>query len=333
MDLPAAIYALRWFIRDTFRQAWDSRLSWFLLGVSGIFIFVCFSVSVRGGIPLQVNGEQVDFLPREDPLADVARTSTKGVSVVEGDLTLFFGMIRVPLGRDAADAVRYLQLLLVGGVADTLGILLALIWTAGFLPTFLDPSTAVVLLARPVPRWTLLVGKYLGVLAFVAFQATVFVGGTWIALALRTGYTDLVYLQAIPLLLIHFSIFFSVSVLLAVCTRSTIACVLGSLLFWFVCWGINYGRHLALLLPETSGIASTFVALVDATYWIFPKPADLGMVLFDALGAGQSFSRLDVFDSIQKIGAFAPFLSVLTSLVFAVATLAAASWEFARTDY
>jgi ABC-type transport system involved in multi-copper enzyme maturation permease subunit len=333
MDLPATIYAVRWFIRDTFRQAWASRLSWFLLGVSAIFIFVCFSVGVSGGVELQRDGAQVDFLPREDPLANVARTSTKGVTVLDGDLTILFGLIRVPLGRDAGDAVRYLQLLLAGGVADTLGILLALIWTAGFLPTFLDPSTAVVLLARPVPRWTLLAGKYLGVLAFVGFQASVFVGGTWFALAVRTGYSDMAYLQTIPLLLLHFSIFFSVSLLLAVLTRSTITCVLGSLLFWFLCWGINYGRHLALLLPESSGIASTFVALVDATYWILPKPADLGIVLFDALGAGKSFSRLDVFEAIQKQGAFAPFLSVLTSLLFAVAMLAAASWEFARTDY
>src|SRR5262249_23044651 len=147
----------------------------------------------------------------------------------------------------------FLQLLLAGGVADAAGLLLALVWTAGFLPTFLEPASASVLLAKPVPRWSLLAGKYLGVLAFVAFQATVFVGGTWLALAARTGIWDATYLLCIPVLLLHFAIFYSVSALIAVCTRSTVACVLGSVLFWFVCWGMNYGRHAALATPEMGG--------------------------------------------------------------------------------
>src|SRR5579884_1271747 len=153
MDLPAIVYALRWFIRDTFRQARASRLSGFMLGVSAIFIVVCLSVGVSGGIALEHDGEQVNFLPRHDPLADVARNSPKGVEVISGDLTIFFGVIRVPLGRDAHDAVRFLQLLLAGGVADALGVLLALVWTAGFLPVFLESDSVAVLLAKPVPRW------------------------------------------------------------------------------------------------------------------------------------------------------------------------------------
>ena len=35
-------------------------------------------------------------------------------------------------------AVHLLELILAGGVADTLGLLLTLVWTAGFLPGFLD---------------------------------------------------------------------------------------------------------------------------------------------------------------------------------------------------
>ena len=59
-------------------------------------------------------------------------------------------------------------------MADAVGLLLALLWTASFLPTFLEPAAVAVLLAKPVPRWQLLVGKFAGVLAFVAFQAARF---------------------------------------------------------------------------------------------------------------------------------------------------------------
>ena len=55
-------------------------------------------------------------------------------------------------------------------MADTLGLMLTLIWTAGFLPSFLEGRNICVLLAKPAPRWVLLVGKYVGVLAFVLFQ-------------------------------------------------------------------------------------------------------------------------------------------------------------------
>lgn len=333
MDLPAVIYALRWFIRDTFRQASASRLSWFLLGVSAVVIGVCLSVGAKGDIALERDGERVDFLPSQDPLADVASESPKGVAVLSGELTLFFGAIRVPLGRDARDSVHFLQLLLAGGVADALGVLLALVWTAGFLPTFLESGSVAVLLAKPAPRWVLLLGKYLGVLSFVAFQTSVFIGGTWLALGLRTGIWDMAYLLCVPLLLLQFAVFFAVSALVAVCTRSTIACVFGSLLFWFVCWGMNYGRHVLVLLLDSGGVSSALVTMVNAGYWILPKPADLGMVLFDTLDAGNAFQRLPALQAIDAQGAYYPILSVLSCLAFTVLVLAAAAREFVASDY
>src|SRR5579885_2906678 len=242
MSLPNAICAIRWMARDTFRQAVASGVFWLTLAVSGVCVLFCLSVGVVGDRPLQRPDEPPEFLPRGDPASGKARAA--GVDVVGGDLTLAFGAVRLQLGRDAEDAVHFLQLFLAGGVADAVGLLLALVWTAGFLPGFLDPAAASVLMAKPVPRWSLLAGKYLGVLAFVAFQAVMFVGGTWLALAVRTGVWDLAYLWCVPLLLLHFDIFFSVSALLAVCTRSTVACVIGSLLFWLLCWGMNYGRHM-----------------------------------------------------------------------------------------
>jgi hypothetical protein len=333
MNLSAAIYAIRWLLRDTFRQAAASGLFGLMLGVSGLCILFCLSVGVAGDTPLRRPGETVEFLPAHDPQATPSRLANQGVTVVRGELTLGFGAVRVPLGRDGTDAVRFVQLLLAGGVADAAGLLLALVWTAGFLPTFLDPSAAAVLLAKPVPRWSLLVGKYLGVLAFVGFQAAVFVGGTWLALGLGTGIWDPLYLWCLPLLLVHFAIFFSFSTLLAVGTRSTVTCVIGSLLFWFLCWGMNYGRHAVVALPDLEGVSAALPALVEAGYWILPKPADMGMILFDALQADNYFSRITAFQLLRSRGAFLPELSLVTSLLFTAAVLAVAAWQFVTTDY
>jgi ABC-type transport system involved in multi-copper enzyme maturation permease subunit len=227
--------------------------------------------------------------------------------------------------------VHFLELILAAGVADTLGLLLALVWTAGFLPGFLEPRAVAVLLAKPVSRWALLGGKYLGVLAFVLAQATYFVVGTWLALALRTGIWDASYLMSVPLLLLHFAIFFSFSLLLAACTRSTVLCVFGSIAFWGICWGINYGRHAVVAAAQVApqaGFSWLLVQLVNLGYWLFPKPIDIGRLIFDALGAGANFRP-----GVEGLASVSLGLSVLTSLLFTGYVLFAAGRQWSQTDY
>ncbi len=321
-----------WLVRDTFRQSLASGIGWLLLGLSTLCILVCLSASVSGPARLGPAGQNPDFLPRFDSDAHNAhKLHQSGVTVADGSLRLAFGAIRVPVARDRRSAVHFLQLVLAGGVADTLGLLLTLVWTAGFLPGFLDPRAVSVLLAKPVSRGSLLLGKYAGVLVFVLAQAAYFVVGTWLALAVRTGVWDAVYLRAIPLLLLHFAIFFSFSLLLAVCTRSTVVCVFGSIAFWGICWAINFGRHAVMSVSDltTQGSFSLpLVWLADVCYWLFPKPVDLGKMVFDALGAGSCF-RSPLEGGLHiSLG-----LSVLTSLLFTAYVLFAATRQFARADY
>jgi ABC-type transport system involved in multi-copper enzyme maturation permease subunit len=227
-------------------------------------------------------------------------------------------------------------LVLAGGVADTLGLLLTLIWTAGFLPGFLDARSVSVLLAKPPSRWSLLLGKYLGVLTFVLFHSTIFVGGTWLALGLRTGVWDASYLFAVPLLLLHFAIFYSFSLMLAVASRSTVVCVFGSIAFWAMCWGMNYGRHAVMLAadvaPETE-LSSQIIGLANLAYWMLPKPYDLGVMLFDALGAANYFTQGLDGTTLVRTGFLSLPWSVLTSLAFTAVVLFASAREFAKADY
>lgn len=324
---------LRWLIRDTFRQSLTYGIFWILLSVSVISICICFSIRVERSTTADTAGQSREIVPAHKiGTPEAANIKKQGVEVMRGDLTMAFGMIRIPLARDDRHTIHFLQLLLAGGVADTLGLLLALIWTAGFLPSFLDPRSVSVLLAKPTPRWVLLCGKYVGVLVFVLCQAMIFVGGTWLAIGLRTGIWDAAYLLAIPLLLLHFAVFFSVSLLLAVCFRSTVVCVFGSILFWITAWGMNFGRH-ALAATSTDGrFSSSINWLVDFGYWVLPKPADFGMLLYDALGAKDYFGP--TFDMNVLAGhGFSFCLSVLTSLAFTGYILFASTRRFATTDY
>lgn len=333
-ELASSIVVLA---KDTFQQARSQGIFWVLLGITAICIALCLSVSVQGDAPLAAPGENLDFLPRNDVEAlDKKRMAESGVNVVTGELTLAFGAIRVPLARDARAAVHSIQFALANGVADTLGVLFALVWTAGFLPRFLDPHAISALLAKPTPRWCLLLGKYLGVLAFVLVQASLFVLGTWLALGWRTGIWDTPYLLSIPCLLLHFGIFFGFSALLAVCFRSTVVCVFGSIAFWGLCWTANYGRHAItaeVYRDSDSVFAGGLTSVLEAAYWILPKPADLGIILSQALDAGEHFVQPLAYIGVQSQGDFHPWLSVFASSAFAVFVLIAASRQFATTDY
>ncbi len=325
-----------WLAKDTFRQARASGILAVLLIVSALSIVVCLSISVNGPSSLAIGDDNPDFIPRHDPDAkDPQKLEQSGVIVADGSLTLLFGEIRVPLARDTRSAIHFVELLLAAGVADTLGLMLALIWTAGFLPGFLDPRSVSVLLAKPAPRWVLILGKYAGVLLFVLVNAAIFVTGTWAAIGLRTGVWDRAYLLAIPLLLLHFSIFFGFSVLLAVLTRNTAVCVFGTLLFWCVAWSMNFGRHAYVASSDmvSESLRSPFLsAMVDLGYWILPKPADLGALLFDSLGAGDHFGKL-VDPATLAAHGFSLTLSVASSLAFAAAVLFASVRAFKATDY
>lgn len=334
MILPSTWTVLKALIADTFRQSLASRIFWLMLGVSVICIALCFSVRIQGDVNLTNPDEQVEFLPRGE--MDAAKAKRHGVDVISGDLSVAFGAMRIPLSRGRENAVHFVQLILAGAVADTFGILLTLIWTAAFLPAFLEQNSVAVVLAKPVSRRQLLIGKYLGVVCFVLVHAILFVGGTYLALAIRTGVWTPTYLWCIPLLLVHFAIFYGFSVMLAAVSRSAIVCILGSLLFWCVCWGMNFGRHTvtvaAVATPESS-YAPELLKLIEICYWILPKPADMGMLLFDSLGAGNDFGRLPVFDAVRQQHAFYPGWSIAASLAFSLVTLLAAAQQFEATDY
>ncbi len=326
------IAVFRSLIVDTFRQSLASRIFWVMLAVSGLCTLFCLSVGFIN-VPVKAG----EGLPQADPLADPVKAEAAGLDVFGGEITYGFGVIRMQVDRDRQNAVQFILAVLAGLVAGSLGLLLTLVWTAGFFPSFLEPSAASVLLAKPIHRWQLLLGKFVGLLVFVALHAAVFVLGTWLALGVKSGVWVPAYLWCVPMLVLQFAVFASVSVLLAVVTRSTVVCVFGSILFWMVCWAINYGRHKVYAVPELRAAVS--VQMVNAGYWVMPKPVDFGMLFFDAIGAHNYFAEaVDLKPIRQEEKATKqtwqrPTLALVTSLLFSLGILGLAMYQFRHTDY
>ncbi len=248
-------------------------------------------------------------------------------------MTLAFGAITIPVGRDRRDAVQLLELILAGGVAGTFGLLLALVWTAGFVPTFLEPAAASVLFAKPLARWHLLMGKYLGVMTFVAVQVSLFILLTWLALGIRTHVWTLTYWWSIPLLMVQFASFYSFSILVAVMARSTVACVFGVALFWCLAWGVNYGVVMACDPRQAEYLFPSAVVLMQGAYWFFPKPIDAGLIFFNVLDATHHFQKPHIFQLLESETIFSTTLSLVTSLFFSVIFLGVSALQLEATDY
>ena len=100
----------------------------------------------------------------------------------------------------------------------------------------------------------------------------------------------------------------------------------------------NYEKKVALVsvkgLPEPlAGVAPTGSFLLDAGYWLLPKPLDMSGIFFDAMDAGAYSTPVPELAAAKTKGAFHPELSVLASLAFAVGVLAVAAYEFRGMDY
>lgn len=328
---PTAIRIVRWMVRDTFRQSLYTKLFWVMLGLTGLCTVFCLGIEIEA--PHQQDRHPDELRLRHTPADIEAEAARKeGIHVPEGKVRLGFGLFEFPIAKSKGDSVRIIQLWLAGVLADTAGVLLALLWTAGFLPTFLEPHAVTVMLAKPVPRWAVLFGKYLGVVLFVGLHALLFVAGTWVAFGMSTGEWDGAYWFAVPLLVMNFAVFYAFSAFLAVCTRSTVVSVFGTLLFWILCWVMNYTHHWVVGFG-VPGITPMSAFLVEAGYWVLPKPLDLSGVFFDAMNARNYSTPVRELDAVREKGRFYPELSVLTSLLFAVGILAIAAYEFRHMDY
>jgi ABC-type transport system involved in multi-copper enzyme maturation permease subunit len=311
MTAPQVFHVCRLQIRDTFRQALANRVFWVMLSACAVAIVFCLGITITEGESLSAHGEI-------------------GLDRPHGHVSLVFGAWRLPLFRDGQAMVHFILLVLGEGVFGVVGTLLALVLTAGFIPEFLQPGNATVLLSKPTPRWALLFGRYLGVLILLAGYVGLFVIGTWLAIGLRTGFWVNNYLWGWPLLLLQVSAVYSFSAFLGV-WGSNLLCVFGSVLFWLMCSGLNYGHH--VLLANESDIPRQHMmlrGLTEVGYWIMPKPVDLGMILHAAVDSQMNDPQLQ---KIVQLGAFHPELSILSTVAFIAVMIVLSSIQLNSKEY
>lgn len=303
-------------IVDSFRESLDRKIFWVMLLISIAVASAMFCLSFE---PHRIN---VLF----------------GTWTVETDLFTVGDSLRMDMLSSVI--VEYITDLVLGSI----GILLALIATAGFFPALMERGGIEVLLSKPLPRWKLMLGKYIGSLTFMAVQAAIFVLLTFLVAGFRWKVWLPRYFLVVPLMILMFSFLYSVSTLVAVYTRSTVAVILITIFAWVMFTGIQSTGDYFEMYPELKEYRSAYNG-VRVARWIIPKTSDLTLLARRWTKSADPTDFMTKPDEHEKqminraLNAeelrmqIPPVLTIGSSLLFEAVILAIAIWKFSRKDF
>ena len=204
-------------LRDTFAQVVDSMVFRIMMVLLAILVLPAFMVSIQ-------EDRFVILFFVDLPYEDIARYWGGAVSdgaqidIIEGFQSLLLAEGKVnPLAWMARSTV----------------LMLCVFATAFFMPRMLEKGAADTIFSKPVSRLVLMLSRYFAGLLFVSLCVTFAIGGVHVGLLLRSGHSDPGWLWLIPELIYSFAVFHAFSVAIGVFTRSSVASILLTSMFFF----------------------------------------------------------------------------------------------------
>ncbi len=193
---------------DAYRGLKARKMFWIVLAISFLIVacFACIGITDQG---LKLLVWELSF----------------GPTTAEISPALFYKTLFVSIG--------------VGTWLSWAAAILALISTAGIFPAFIAKGSIELVVSRPMSRLRLFLTQYAGGLLFVMLQITIFCLTSFLVIGLRGRAWEPGIFLAIPLVTCFFSYLFSVCVLLGLLTRSAVAALLLTILFWFFLFVVN----------------------------------------------------------------------------------------------
>lgn len=147
----------------------------------------------------------------------------------------------------------------------SIGLMIAIIVTANMIPDMFEPGSLNLLLSKPISRWGLFTSKFFGGCVFIGLCSVYLFTGLWLWMGFGMGIWDRAMLLSIPLYVVVFAIYFSVSAVVGVLWRSPIVSVILTLLFWAFCFGIG-----SIYSPFNKKMANNeFVALLPVNGQVY----------------------------------------------------------------
>jgi ABC-type transport system involved in multi-copper enzyme maturation permease subunit len=266
-------------VRDTFREAFARKIFWGFFGCStAVILFFIFLMKI---------------------------------DVVEGALATVSLFGKEMRAQEVTNIVRGVQ----GALAAFLygfGLFLAVFASAGLIPTIFEPGRIELLLSKPVHRYHILLGRYLGNLLVIAFNMLYLVLSVWIILGIKTEIWTHQFLYSAGLTIFVFAVLLTIVVLIAVLSESAVLATM-----------VTFGVMIAgLIVAQKSTIERLLTSewsrdVVRVLYYALPKVWDLGNI------GRQLVTGVPIED----------WMPVWSSALFGVVVLGAGLLVFSRRNY
>jgi ABC-type transport system involved in multi-copper enzyme maturation permease subunit len=200
----------------------------------------------------------------------------------------------------------------IAAVLYGFGMLLAVLASAGLIPTVFEPGRVELLLSKPVERYHILLGRYAGNLLLIALNIFYPVLALWTIFGVKTGIWTPGFLWSSVLTLFMFAVYLSVVLLIGVLWESAVVATMVT--FGLMIISVIVYNRIAIAKLLSSEISRN---MVRGLYYALPKAVDIGqMVRHIVLG--------------QAIDSWMP---VWSTAIFGLVCLTGGLYIFQRKNY
>jgi ABC-type transport system involved in multi-copper enzyme maturation permease subunit len=266
-------------VSDTFREAFSRKIFWGFLACSTLLILFFL------------------FILRVD--------------VVQGAVATMSLFGHTSRAEDVHRLVRQVHAA-IAAFLYTAGMFLAVFASAGLIPSVFEPGRIELLLSKPVRRYQILVGRYIGNLLVIAANVVYLVFSVWLILGLKTGIWTYGFLWSSAFTVFVFAILLTVVVLISVLWESAVVATM-------VTFGIILVSPILAQKPLLERLldSETSRNIVRVLYYVLPKVFDLGRITRE-LVLGNSITN---------------WMPIWSSALFGLVVFVASLFVFSRRNY
>jgi ABC-type transport system involved in multi-copper enzyme maturation permease subunit len=266
-------------VRDTFREAFARKIFWAFFGCStALILFFIFIMKI---------------------------------DVVQGAIATISLFGNTSRGQDVQLLVRQVH----GAIAAflfTAGMFLAVFASAGLIPAVFEPGRIELLLSKPVERYHILLGRYIGNVLVIASNIFYLVLAVWLIFGTKTGVWTPGFLWSSVLIVFIFSVLLTVVLLVGVLWESAVVSTMVTFALMMMSPILAQQRILERLL--TSEWSRNVMRVL---YYALPKVFDVGRIARELVLGNPVTSWMPVW----------------SSALFGVVILSTGLYLFARRNY
>jgi len=266
-------------VRDTFREAFARKIFWAFFGCStALILFFIFIMKI---------------------------------DVVQGAIATISLFGNTSRGEDVQKLVRQVHAA-IAAFLFTAGMFLAVFASAGLIPAVFEPGRIELLLSKPVERYHILLGRYIGNLLVIAANVFYLVFAVWVIFGIKTGVWTAGFLWSSVLILFIFAVLLTVVVLVGVLWESAVVATM-----------VTFGLMLMSPILAQQSILERLLSsewsrnVVRVMYYALPKVFDVGRIV----------RGLVLGDPVGN------WMPIWSSALFGAAILTTGLYVFSRRNY